>query len=66
MDLTWVQSCKLGIPCTEVVMELSSHAVAAIEPEHLGNAFQKLLVAIDFSKSSSAALAYAENLAKDI
>ncbi len=45
-------------------MELSSHAVAAIEPEHLGNAFQKLLVAIDFSKSSSAALAYAENLAR--
>ena len=45
-------------------MEQSSHAFVAIEPRQSGNAFQKLLIAIDFSKSSTAALSYAENLAR--
>ncbi len=45
-------------------MEQSIHAVAAIEPRVPGQAFKKLLVAIDFSRSSTTALAYAENLAE--
>ena len=45
-------------------MEQTIHAVASAEGKHATPVFQKLLVAIDFSKSSEAALAYAENLAK--
>ncbi len=44
-------------------MAQSVHAVAAIGPKKAIPAFEKLLVATDFSRSSIAALSYAENLA---
>lgn len=45
-------------------MAQSSHADAVVATRHPIPAFEKLLVATDFSKSSSAALNYAENLTR--
>jgi nucleotide-binding universal stress UspA family protein len=45
-------------------MAQSMHTDAAIEPKKSIPAFEKLLVATDFSRSSIAALSYAENLVK--
>ena len=43
-------------------MAQSTHAGVTIEPKEFIPAFEKLLVATDFSRSSIAALSYAENL----
>ncbi|HTU49254.1 MAG TPA: universal stress protein [Acidobacteriaceae bacterium] len=43
-------------------MAQSTHAGVTIEPKKVIPAFEKLLVATDFSRSSIAALSYAENL----
>lgn len=45
-------------------MAQSTHTGATIEPKKVIPAFEKLLVATDFSRSSIAALSYAENLVK--
>jgi nucleotide-binding universal stress UspA family protein len=45
-------------------MAQSNHADVAVEPRQSIPAFEKLLVATDFSRSSSAALNYAENLTR--